>query len=76
MRVVFVHDGVAVSARDQPAVDRDGECEGDEEAEGEARPEEPVAEAGGDRSGLPPRQSTPSKAAGSGKLARVVGTIS
>src|SRR5436190_23528566 len=46
VRVEFVHDGVAATTCDQPAVDghRDDEC--DHEAEREAPPEEAVDEPG------------------------------
>ena len=47
----LVHRDVALALRDQPAVDRQGGEEGDEEREGERAPEEDVPEAGVHRAG-------------------------
>jgi hypothetical protein len=38
--VVGVHHGVALAARDQPAVDREGDDARDEQADGQAPPEQ------------------------------------
>ena len=46
VRVVGVHDGVALAARDQPAVDRERDGAGDQERGREAAPEEQVRQAG------------------------------
>jgi hypothetical protein len=35
MRVVGVHDRVALAAGDEPAIDREGDCAGDEKADAE-----------------------------------------
>src|SRR3954453_18545362 len=51
MGVVLVNDGVALAARDQPAVHEGRRGEGDREADDDAPPEEWVAEAGVDRAG-------------------------
>jgi hypothetical protein len=42
----LVHDRVALAARDQPAVDGHGDGAGHDEREGEAAPEQQLAEAG------------------------------
>src|SRR4051794_37868343 len=49
--VQLVHDGVTLAARDEPAVDRDGEHEGDHQGDGQAPPEQAGRETRGHGSG-------------------------